>query len=374
MSELLNKQLNTAIALRKLTFFEIEQNHTTFPMRPQLHVLIVKPFGTIKSSYTEPLEDLLHEDLIIRDELTKPAILGTIGKNGKYVPGLPAIVGGKILVIDEFNNLDEFGLKALLGILENQKIGRELGHEVKNPQCINRNEWTDLTVTGGYIKGKINFTCIAFSMFYPKPKNRSVFEENPQQLLGLKSRFSPNFSEPEHEDLIDALRGKKPFELEDFGKSSVRRISIEEEAYQAYIDEFSKITKKFAEGDNALIEKKQLGFITRVSSDLLRFSAYDYLKIYADTGKNVVYEGLTLKIKEPEIMVENAKIWAEPLLKQYLHEELASNYGAFCLLLKEKPGETHVFYAQRLNVSTKTIQRWNKKLEDEVLKVEQKYH
>ena len=338
MSELLNKQFNTVLALRKLNFFEIEQGKDTASIRPQMHLLLVKPFGTVKSSYTDELEGLLYDDLVIRDELTKPAILGTIGKDGKYVPGLPGIIGGKVLVIDEFNNLNEFGLKALLGILENQKINRELGFSVKKPQFV-EDDWTSLSVAGGHISGTINFSCIAFSMFYPKPKTNSFFEENPQQLLGLKSRFSPNFQEPEHEDIIDSLRGKKPFHLEDVGKTKVRRIMIEDEPYTAYIDEFSKITKKFSDGPDPLLEKKLIGFISRVSSDLLRFSAYDYLKIYKETGKNVYHDGLILKIKQPEIMIENAKIWAEPLIKQYLHEELAGNYNAYLNLLRTDPDE-----------------------------------
>ncbi len=301
-------------------------------------------------------------DLVLRDELTKPAILGTIGKDKRYVPGLPGIVGGKVLVIDEFNNLNEFGLKALLGILENQRINRELGFSVKEPEDI-VNEWTDLHVEGGHISGRINFSTIVFSMFYPRPRTNSFFEENPQQLLGLKSRFTPNFQEPDHGELMDALRGDRPFNLRDVGKSRVRMVIVKKDAYNAYLDEFSKLTEKFTSGESPILERKQIGFLSRVSSDILRFAAHDYLENYSLTRKHVEKEVL-LKINDPDVIIENAKMWAESLLNQYLYEELAGNFSAYLNLRRTSPEEDTIFYARKLNVTRRTIQRWNKKISE----------
>ncbi|MFH1587142.1 MAG: hypothetical protein ABID38_04755 [Candidatus Diapherotrites archaeon] len=351
---LLNKQLNTVSALRKLTSFEIEQGNGYFSMRPQMHLLIVKPFGTIKSSYTHKLEELLGDDVVVRDELTKPAILGTISKDKTYVPGLPAEIGGKILVVDEFNNLGEFGLKALLGVLENQRINRQLGFAVKEPESITPNEWTNLTVSGGSIEGTVNFSCIAYAMFYPKPKVNSLFEENPQSLLGLKSRFTPNFSCPEHGELMDALRGEQSFDLRYFGLP-VRHVLIKKQAYTQYIESYSDLTKELSDKH---LENLQIGFLTRVSSDILRFAVHEVMEKEVPKSK-------TLEITDSEVLIQQAELWTEPLLKQYLYEEHAGSYNEFVNLFKEHSDKTNKYYAQKLNKSVRQIQRWKKKYEDE---------
>ncbi len=357
--ELLNKQLNTVSALRKLTFFEIEQPKGTFCMRPQLHVLIVKPFGMIKSGNIQQFEEVLKDDVVIRDELTKPAILGTISKDKTYVAGLPGEIGGKVLVLDEFNNIEAFGQKALLGILENQRINRQLGFAVSEPQTIRPNEWTDLSVTNGSIEGTVNFSCIAFAMFYPKPKNNSLFEENPQSLLGLKSRFCPNFSCPEHSELMDALRGGQAFKLKYYGLP-VRRVFIEKDAYSQYIDFYAKFTERFVD---TILEKDQVGFLTRVSSDILRFAAHEVMD--RDSPQNTM-----LKISDAGVLIDQAEKWTEELLKQYMYEERAGTYEEFAKLYNERPNEANRLYAQRLNKSIRQIQRWKKRLAETQLVVE----
>ena len=68
-----------------------------------------------------------------------------------------------------------------------------------------------------------------------------------------------------------------------------------------------------------------------------------------------------LKINDPDVIIENAKMWAESLLNQYLYEEMAGNYNAYLNLRRTFPEEDTIFYARKLNVNRRTIQRWNKK-------------
>lgn len=366
LSLLLSKQINTVLGLRKLTHFEIEQKQKrVFSMRPQMHLLIVKPFGTIKSSFTQQFESVLGDDLVLRDELSKPAILGTISKDKRYIGGLPAEIGGKILLIDEFNNIDAFGQRALLSILENQRINRQLGFAVSKPNNICPNEWTNLNVREGVVSGTVNFGCICYAMYYPRLKQSSLFEQNEEQsLLGLKSRFSPNFSCPEHEEIIDLLEGITPFEINDYGKGETRRILIKKDAYLEFIEWYRNFTRKFCEeGDKQLLRKKEIGFLTRTSSDILRFSAHETIKEYNSSKK-------LLNIEDAELLKEQSKQWTELLLGQYIYEERAGTYRDFIKLYKETPKEKKIYYAQKLNKSMRQIQRWKKKYENEGVKIE----
>lgn len=365
---LLTKQLNAVLSLRKLTHLDIEERNKVTSIRPQQHLFICKPFGTVKSAFTQQFEGVLKDDLVLIDEITKPAILGTISKDKQYVAGLPAEIGGKILLIDEFNNLDAFGQKALLSILENQRINRQLGFAINDEIHLTPNEWTDLYVKGGKVSGTVNFACISFAMYYPKMKQSSMFETNEEQsLLGLKSRFSPNFCCPEHGELMDLLKGYTPFQLEDFGKGETRRILIKEKAYSEFIEWYAKFTEQFCEGgEKQLLAKKEIGFLSRISSDLLRFSAHEIIKEHNCSKK-------LLEIDSAELLKEQGKNWAELLLNQYVYEEKAGSYADFIQLRKENPDETKSFYAQKLNRSSRQIQRWKRKLEEEGVKIDKKH-
>jgi len=364
-NNLLTKQLNTVIALRKLTSFEVEQGGGVFSMRPQMHLLIVKPFGTIKSSFAQKFRPVLEDDLVIRDELTKPAMLGTISKDKTYVPGLPGEIGGKVLLIDEFNNLDAFGQRALLGLLENQRIGRQLGFAVPEPARIQPNEWTDLHVKEGSIEGRVNFSCITFAMFYPKPKQNSFIEDNPQNLLGLKSRFCPNFNCPEHDELFDMLSGEPCFELEVDSNTAVRKVVVAKEPYIKYVEWFRDFSKAFSEEGSTkkILGPQQIGFLSRILSDILRFSAHEALS-------NLNSDELVLHLNDPKLLIKQGKDWAEQLLRQYIYDEGAGTFEQFVELANRQPGKTKGFYASKLNKSPRQIQRWKRRLEELRPKIE----
>ena len=358
MSELLNKQLNCVIGLRKINSLQIEeinQNELELvSIRPQLHCLPVKPFGHIKSTYSEAFAKVLGYDLVREDDFTKASFMGTISKNGSYVPGLIGSLGGKVLLIDEFNNLNFETYKALLGALENQRVDRSLGFAVKKPISI-KNEWTNLQVKEGRISGKVYFSCIAFAMEFPKTKKSMFQDASEQSLVALKSRFSPNFSVSSHQTLMDSLRGYKPFELVDVAKTSVRKVLIKQQAYAEFMDYFEEASKEICgeEGEGNLLTPKTFGFLSRTQNDLLRFSVFDMLK---ELPKN--YTNELLEITNSVLLIENAKLWLMPILNQYVHEEKAGNYDAFLKLRLRKPNATQRFYAQQLNVVERTVRRW----------------
>lgn len=353
-SELLTKQINTVLALRKIKYFELQKPQNpkkSTIVRPQMHLLLVKPFGTLKSAATQQIRDCLGDDLITIDEFSKASVLGTITKDKKYVAGLPGRMGGKVIVVDEFNNIGEFGQKALLSILENQRIDRELGFAVKEPVTINPNEWTYLEVDEGHIHGELNFSCIAYAMYYPKLKQNNIFEDNPQALLALKSRFTPNFNCPEHDELMDLLGGESAFEIHDYGKGPARHIHMSGDTVTEYVEYYREATRKLSER----LDNKQKGFLTRINMDLLRFSAYDIMK---ESGRTKM-----INLDDLGVLKRNVEDWSEILLDQYLYEEDVGTFEQYKELVHRNPGQVNEWYARRLNKSIRQIQRWKKNLD-----------
>ena len=129
----LDTVMSASLTLRKIKKIIIVQEEKNFTLRPQIHPMIVSPFGTGKSAIIKQLKNKFGQDIYMIDDFTKASIEGSISKDGEYVPSVLLNAGGKMFVIDEWNNVDFYGQSALLGLLENQQSTRSLGFRVKQP-------------------------------------------------------------------------------------------------------------------------------------------------------------------------------------------------------------------------------------------------
>ena len=149
--------LNASISLRKLKRIDIIEKDLIYHPRPQMNIMLCKLFGSDKSSILNRIFSFLNDDYIGRDDFTKPSFLGTIDRNRTYIQGIISVCGGKILGIDEWNNLDPETRDSMLTALENQRVSRNLGFRVKEPVYIKDKEgFTDITVEEGSIDRKIS--------------------------------------------------------------------------------------------------------------------------------------------------------------------------------------------------------------------------
>src|SRR3990167_11308743 len=200
---------STAFSLRKLKTIVLKQSRDYY-MRPQMHILLVSPFGTTKSSITKRLKQTYTDkDIWLIDDFTKASVEGSIGKDGDYVPPIVIHLGGKIMIVDEWNNVDQYGQQALLAVLENQSWKRSLGFKNKNPYVFtDPNGYGSVNISQNIIEGSMRFGCIAFAMEYP-------IYDNSQKSKALLSRFSPDFMEPTKQFIELSTKGEFDINISD---------------------------------------------------------------------------------------------------------------------------------------------------------------
>jgi hypothetical protein len=206
LGNMIGEVINVSINLRKVKKVTIIEHNQIHNPRPQAHVLLILGFGSFKSELLKLIIKVINGDIIIMDDVSMPALLGTISRNNQYIEGAINKSGGKILAIDEWDNLSWNAKQALLSPLENQTISRGLGFGVKEELRFNNNPFIDITVKDGSINGKIQFTCIANSMDFS-------FKSKWQYALG--SRFRIIKQELTKEDMKQIVKGLLEFKFID---------------------------------------------------------------------------------------------------------------------------------------------------------------
>ena len=341
--EYLDLILSTSMTLRKMKQIVLEQKKSNYNMRPQMHIIIVSPFGTFKSSITKMLEKRFKKFVYPIDDFTKASIEGSIGKDGEYVPSLMIHLGGKLLIIDEFNNLDLYAQKALLGILENQRVSRVLGFKVRRPYKF-KNKFGYFKIEDNIIQGGMFFSCIAYAMNYP-------IYNNSQEAKALLSRYSPLFIEPTLQFMSSNTKGEFDITINDYSYN-IDSVIIKKECYAQFHKLYYDFIKK-----NYLVpdDTDDYGFISRILSDILRLGIYNYL------SKN--------KIDKKVVEIYDYKYFEEmfpyihTLIQQYMNPTTKNKYFQYKKLLKSNPNESKKFFYTKLGISRQTLYEYDKKME-----------
>jgi len=334
---------STCFSLRKMKKIIIQElADKEFMLRPQLHILLVSPFGTFKSSITKKLEKQYSNTIYPIDDFTKPGLEGSIAKDGDYVPPLLTRLGGKLLIIDEWNNVDFFGQRALLGLLENQRVSRTIGFKVKTPYK-HKNKYGYFIIKDNRIFGTMLFSCIAYAMEYP-------VREGSQKDKALLSRFTPLFIQPNLTYMRAHTRGEFDINISDYS-GNIEEVIIEKKTYLEFHNQYYN----YVQAKSLVpIDSDDFGYLSRVMSDIIRFGVFNYLSKNNTTDKKIV-------IKEASYFKEMF-IYIHTLLQQYIHPKTKGKIWQYKQLLKKYPNKKKEFYYKTLGVSRQTLYEYDQKL------------
>ena len=344
--EFLDNVMSACFSLRKIKTILLHEDKGIYRLRPQIHPMIISPFGTAKSSITKGLYDNFKDSIYAIDDFTKASITGSMTKLGDYIPTFLENVGGKVLIIDEWNLVDTYGQNALIGVLENQTLRRTLGFKVTKPYKYKGKlkEYIDYSITKNVIEGKFCFSCLCYAMEYP-------IYENGQKAKALLSRFSPLFIEPTKQMIESLTKGEFAVNIND--KSyDVDVVEIPNKIYNEFHGKYHEYINK-----NNLypLDSDDYGYISRTMSEIIRYGIYDYLCKNSNPDKKIVIDEMKYfennfdYINTLMLQFENPKTKG----KVYQYKKLLQKYG------KEK---SKVWYAKMLGVNRHMIYEYDSKL------------
>jgi hypothetical protein len=131
-----------------------------FQTRANINALLVSPFGTGKTTSLVKMEGA-----VAANDITFPGMIGTINSEGEFVPGLAIQAAGKVLVIDEFQKMDNMVKNAMNSLMEYpHTYSRNLGYSVRKPFKLKRRNCS-VNVRNGWISVYSKFSCIAGGMY-----------------------------------------------------------------------------------------------------------------------------------------------------------------------------------------------------------------
>ena len=340
--EYLDIVFSACLTLRGLHKIRLMQENNVYSMRPQLHIMLVAPFGMGKSSITKAMRNKYPSYIYPTDSFTRAGLEGSIGKDGDYVPSMITKAGGKIMIVDEWNSLDYFAQQGLLSILENQVFRRTIGFKVKKKYSF-KSKYGRFDIKDNTIEGHMNFACVAYAMEYPMYKEE-------QKAKALLSRFSPLFIEPTQEMVEAIAMGDFKININDYGKE-IKEVVITKEIYKQICGQFFSYLKEH----NLLPQNTvDFGYMTRAMSDHIRLGVYNYMKQNDVQEKNI-------EINEIKYFTEMLSC-TDVLMKQFINPQVQGKIYQFKQLVKESPNRDDRYYANRIGVSEEIIDVYKKKL------------
>lgn len=332
--------LSTCFTLRKVKVISIQEEKRVFNMRPQLHVMIISPFGTFKSSMTKIFKHYFEDYIYPVDTFTRAGIEGTISKDGDYIPPLLIKLGGKVMIVDEWNSLDCIAQESLLGILENQATSRNLGFKLKAPFKY-KGKFGFVRMEENRIYGEMLFSCIAYAMEYP------IYTQKDKALL---SRFTPLFVQPNLEYMKAHTSGNFNVNVDD-ASYDVETVVISKEAYMDFHDKYYTYVI-----ENKLIpfNTDDYGYLSRAMSDIIRFGVYNYMSKNKPTSKTILIDDASYFT----LYFDNI----HTLLHQFSNPKTKGKLAQYKALVEKTPGKSAKFYADTLGVSRTAIYDFDKEI------------
>jgi hypothetical protein len=134
-----------------------------FITRGNIHAMLIMPFGSGKTSSFLDIENAVYAY-----DITFPGLIGTITRDGEVVESGLMKAGGRVLIIDEFQLLDEATKNAMNSLLEYpHTYSRNLGYRVKAP-VRKRSKYYSIEAKGNELRVYAKFSCIAGGMYISK--------------------------------------------------------------------------------------------------------------------------------------------------------------------------------------------------------------
>ncbi len=173
----------------------------TFKMRSQLHVLVVMPFGTGKSTLAKQIPNSYY-----LTDYTTPGMLGTINQEGDYVKGALINAANKVLVVDEGQKYNAPSFEAMKSMLEDQTASRSLGYSLKKPISLNHWNRDGYSVKSNKSENGFKFKCRFSSITFAEYLT-------PQMKDAWLSRQLFIFLRPTLDDVFELAKGMPLLDL-----------------------------------------------------------------------------------------------------------------------------------------------------------------
>lgn len=254
-----------------------------FPVRAQLHTLLLGDFGQFKSTR---LKAIPSEYSLFLQNVTRAAFFGSITDKGEANFGVLEECAGKVLVLDEVQNLPDEVRDATLALLEDQFYNRRVASLIKTPIHL-KNKFMEVDGFRGSIKIRGRFSCVSGGL----PIIRKQYGND----WAWFSRFAPIRFLGTREDAYrglrdgycsDSLQSETPFD---------ERLQVTFPGYQKFIDAHESLTGSLAFLDAPTFEQikaakegkkkslpdfttRQAGAVTRNSLEIIRIAALHALR------------------------------------------------------------------------------------------------
>lgn len=273
--------------------------------RANLHACLIMPFGSGKTS---TIVRSFQENKVFKKylneikSLTAAGLVGTIDKDGNISQGQIKNSAGKLVVLDEFQDIDYKVMTNFNSLLEYpHQFEKAISYSIKKP--INQ-KGKFYYVRGKQGESKIEvyskFSCIANGMYINKTTSvgKAFF-----------SRFLPIRLMPSEDYYGDFIRGKAPIKI------NPRIDEIKSFIHEDYLTLCDIFMDKFKRYKYFKENKEELGYSTRLITDIARLS--DYIALKDQYGDNPIKKDTSINVLKKDYIM--AMKYFDPIMSSYIY-------------------------------------------------------
>lgn len=257
----LEKLLGAAIASAKIKHLTLQETHSNFDLRPQIHLILRSPTGSMKSTVLGMISKQLQVPVIT--ETTIPGLVGTVDSDThQWIPGAAWNAKNSMLLMDEFR-FDKHAESyiPLLALLEDQRYNRRLGLFSVATEHIDGD--LSLIYLNGEVNLKTRFSCVVASMKRFELFRSDFFKAFVNRCIPFEYQFN-------YEALTGFAQGKYRLNIPDYGPKP--EVFIPRRKYFKFIEFVKRTIKTYPASEDSKAE------------NFLR-SVGEVCRLYAATGR-----------------------------------------------------------------------------------------
>jgi len=305
----------------QLPFLIKHRNGTEHEIISQLHNLFVLPFGSGKSALASTIPNS-HLSL----NHTEPAIVGSISKEGTYVPSDLINAANGVYCMDEAHRLNKKAIDAMLSLLEDGHYNRSLGFALRAPVNegnFKKEGWSvNSKKSLNSIDLKVRFSCIGFC------------ERLTSFMMGaFLSRFVIFNVVLDDEDIFKLMQGKSILDAGRITKKFSRmKNQVIFDCYDNFIDEYKEFV--MSRGLNNVFKQYEKGYISRIGAHLAKLSAH-FCRMEGKTKvepkhyrRALIFTPLLVKnLKETKLTPSQYQVYDAYFLRKMKQVEISLDLG-----------------------------------------------
>ena len=238
--------------------------------RCQIHAFLSAKRGCFKSTRIDQMRAIYPDDIVLKDQVSYAALVGSIDKESKtYNVPLAIRADGKVLVLDEIVR-DKKGdfTKALLQLSERGEYRKDVALTSKPTSQYDGR----FTVQNGEITVKSRFALIMASMYSPGMFSRS------QSGAALLNRMIVLYFDLTSEQKISVFNSSQPL-YSDLGFNPPGVVHISTEDYQKIFEFWKSQSEEAVRNGYESYENRSLGDLLRTFAVLGRHEETAYAEI-----------------------------------------------------------------------------------------------